>query len=283
MTWELFAIISIVTTSIAALLERTLMKNDTSDPISFAIVFQFFLGFVTLGFALLFGKFVLPHDASMWFRYVISALLWAGATVASLKAMKLLQVGEATIIGTSSSVVAVFFGIVLFKEHLSLQSMIGILLIFLAVLIVFSEKLSFKSRSGVLFALASAVGGGLATINDVIILRTYEAFSYTTLMSLLPGVVLLLVFPKHVLNQKHLFDSTFLKTMLLLTFFYSIQAIAYYVAIEHGAPISKLSPVIRVSIILTVVLAAIFLKERSHIWKKILAAVVVTVGAILIG
>lgn len=81
MTWELLAIISIITTSIAALFERILMKEDSSNPISYAIVFQFLLGFVTWGFAMVFGKFVLPHDSSMWLRYVLSALLWAGATI----------------------------------------------------------------------------------------------------------------------------------------------------------------------------------------------------------
>lgn len=283
MTWELLALISIVTTSVAALFERILMRDDTSDPISFAIVFQFMLGFVTFGFALLFGKFILPHDASMWFRYLISTLLWAGSTVASLKAMKTLHVGEATIIGTSSVVVAILFGVLLFKEQMSFVTIMGISLIFLAIWIVFSEQISFKSRSGITFAFISALCGGTATINDIIILKTYEAFSYTTIMSLLPGLALFIAFPKHIFTQKHLFTWKFLKTMLLLSVFYSLQAITYYVAIERGAPVSKLSPIIRSSIILTVVLGAIFLKERSFMWKKVLAAVVVTIGAILVG
>lgn len=283
MSWEIFALASIITTSIAALLERVLMREDTSDPISFTIVFQFLLGAVTFGFAMIFGKFILPHDSSMWFRYIISGVLWASATVASLKAMKTLHVGEATIIGTSSTIVSIIFGITLFKEQLSLTSIIGILLIFLAIFIVFSEKLSFQSKSGILFAFMSAVFGGVAVINDVIILKTYEAFSYTTLMSLLPGFILLLAFPKHLVKQKKLFTCKFLQTMVLLAIFYSVQAITYYVAIEHHAPISKLSPMIRSSIILTVILAALFLKERTHILKKLIAAVVVTLGTILVG
>jgi uncharacterized membrane protein len=283
MNWELFAVISILTTSIAALLERVLMRDDSSNPISFAIVFQFLLGFITLCFALMFGKFILPHDISMWFRYIVSALLWAGASVVSLKAMKLLPVGEATIIGTTNAIVSIFLGFLIFGERLANQSIIGILLIFLAIWIVFSKNLSFKSKPGILFALLSAFFGGCAVINDMIILKTYEAFSYTSIISFLPGIVLLIIFPKTLMKNRNLFNRKTLKTMILLAVFYSIQAITYYLAIEHKAPISKLSPITKSSIILTVLLAALILKEKSQMPKKILAAIIVTIGAILVG
>ncbi|MFA5026231.1 MAG: DMT family transporter [Candidatus Shapirobacteria bacterium] len=283
MPWELFAIISIVTTSIAALLERVLMKDDSSDPISFAIIFQLLLGIVTWCFALIFGKFILPHDSSVWFRYLISAVLWAGATVASLKAMKLLPVAEATIIGSSGTIISILFGVLFFKEKIVISTIFGTILIFSAILIVFSENLSFKSKSGIFLALLSALFGATAVINDMIILKSYEAFSYTTIMSLLPGFVLLFIFPKHLFNSRNLFNKKMLRTMVFLAIFYSIQAITYYLAIEQKAPISKLSPITKSSIILTVLFGAIFLKERSHVSKKILAAVVVTLGVILIG
>ena len=283
MNWELFAVMGIITTSIAALFERVLMRDDTSDPISFAIIFQFLLGAITLSLALVFGKFILPTDGTMWFRYIISAFLWAGSTAASLNAMKLLPVGEAIIIGTFNIIVTITLGILLFNEKLSLNTILGTLLIITAILIVFSEKLSFKSRSGIIFALLSAFFGGIAVINDMFILNTYEAFSYTTIMSILPGFVLLLVFPKQLIKNYRLFNLKIIKTMTLLAFFYSIQAITYYLAIEQNAPISKLSPLSKSSIILTVLLAAIFLKEKTHIPKKILAAIIVTVGAVLVG
>lgn len=283
MNWEFFAFISIISTSIAALFERALMRDDTSNPISFAIIFQFVLGAITLCLALVFGKFILPTDGTMWFRYIISAFLWAGSTVASLNAMKLLPVGEAIIIGTFNVIVTITLGIILFNEQLTPNAILGTLLIILAILIVFSEKLSFKSKSGIIFALLSALFGGIAVINDIFILKTYEAFSYTTIMSFLPGLVLLSFFPKQLIKNYSLFNFKIIKTMMLLAFFYSIQAVTYYMAIEQNAPISNLSPLSKSSIILTVLLAAIFLKERTHIPKKIFAAIIVTVGAILVG
>jgi uncharacterized membrane protein len=101
-------------------------------------------------------------------------------------------------------------------------------------------------------------------------------------MSFLPGVILTLAFPKELKNVKSLFIRKDFRVMLLLTFFYSIQAVAYYLAYQKGAPISTLATLTKASIVLTVILAAIFLKERENLPKKAFAALMITVGAILL-
>ncbi|NMC60639.1 MAG: hypothetical protein GYA51_14835 [Candidatus Methanofastidiosa archaeon] len=53
--------------------------------------------------------------------------------------------------------------------------------------------------------------------------------------------------------------------------------------IEKNTPLSKLSPITKASIILIVLLGAIFLKERLNLTKKLIAAVVLSIGAILVG
>jgi uncharacterized membrane protein len=46
---------------------------------------------------------------------------------------------------------------------------------------------------------------------------------------------------------------------------------------------SQLTPLSKSSIILTVILAAIFLQEKSNLKQKVVAALLVTVGAVLLG
>jgi len=70
--------------------------------------------------------------------------------------------------------------------------------------------------------------------------------------------------------------------MIVFCIFYSIQGIAYYLAFQKDAPVSQLSPLVRSSIVLTVLLGAIFLKERQDLVKKLFAAVIVSAGAILV-
>lgn len=283
MTWLILATISIVTVSIATLLERVLMKGHESDPISYAIVFQFTLGIISLVFALLIGKFVLPDLKVYSFRFIISAFLWAATTVFSFKAIKTLTAGEFTILTTSGSVVTMVLGIFLLKEVFNLRIAIGALLVFISIWITNSNKITFKSRQGVLFALLSAFCSGIAVVNDAFILKNYDAFSYLAIMSLLPGILLSVLFPKKLIETKALLNIKSIKIVSIFCLFSFIQAITYYLAYQRGAPVSQLSPLTKSSVVLTVIMGAIFLNERKDLLKKVIASIVVTLGVILLG
>ncbi len=283
MTWQVLAILSTITVSIAYLLQRVLLKDEDSDPIGYAIVFQFVLGFISLLFALSFGKFIFPSSPDQLPRFILSAILWAGSTVFVFKALKILNAGETTVLTSSSAVVTIALGTTLLGEHLRITTLIGSVFILASIWIINTEKLSFSSKKGVLFALISALCTGLASVNDAFIMRSYEAFSYTTIMSFLPGFVLLIVFPKRIKTIKKLCTSRFMLLMSILCIFFSLQAITYYLAFQNGAPVTTLTPLTKASIVLTVILAAVFLGERSNLLKKFLAAVIVIIGAILLG
>ena len=282
MPWYFFAIISVLGISIAILLERLLMKEENSNPISYAIIFQFLVGIISLIITVLLNKFVLPENANLLPRFFVSAFLWAGMTVFNFKAIKTLTAGEITILGTSGTVISILLGILFLGETLKISGILGILLIFAAILIINSDKLSFNSKRGVMFALLSAICGGVAVVNDAFILRSYEAFSYMAIISLLPGFILLLLFPKQFLESKKLLNLRGIKLMTIFCIFYSIQGIAYYLAFQKGAPVSQLSPLVRSSIVLTVLLGAMFLKERQNLLKKLFAAVIASAGAIMV-
>lgn len=275
--------INVVTTSIASLLQRVLMKEDKSDPIGYAIIFQILLGLSSLLFTIIFSKFVFPPVTKMPLYFVLSAFLWTGYTVLSFYALKRLNAGEVTILISSSSLITVSLGILLLHETLRLQSIIALLLVFGALFVVTSEKLSFSSKKGVMLALIAALCSGIAVVSDAIILKSYEAFSFMAFMSFLPGIILFMAFPKRIGKIIPVLNTKFIFTMILFSVIYSIQGIAYYFAFTKGAPISQLAPITRASVVLTVILAAIFLKERSQLTRKIFAAILMTIGVILLG
>ena len=282
MTWPLFATISVITLSVATLLGRVLMKEGKSDPISCAMVFQFMLGFFCLLLSLVFKKFTFPPVGFSVIRFGVSSFLWAGATVFGLWSIKKLSASEATIVGASSSVFTIFLGVLVLGETLGVAAIVGTLLTLVSIVIVSSEKLSFSSKEGVIYALLGSACAGSAVVNDAIILRTYEAFSYTTIMSFLPGVVLVILFSKHLHGLRKLLNKTTLSLMALFCFLYSVQAITFYLAYGAGAPIAQLSPFTKSSIVLTVILAAIFLNERKNMLKKSIAALLVFIGVALL-
>ncbi len=281
MSWLVLALISIITLSVSSVLSRVLLKKN-SNPVGYAIIFQFVLGLISLLFALTLKRFVLPPADASIPRFVLSAFLWAGSTAFGFQTLKRLNAGESTILASSGTFVTIILGIILLGEVFRTASLIGTAFIFLAVWIITTEKLTFQSRKGIVYGLLSSVFAGVAVVNDAVILKTYEAFSYTAIMSFLPGFILLALFPKQMIKIPKMFDKNTLPLITILCVFYSIQAITYYLALQNGAPISRLSPMIKSSIVLTVILAALFLKERSDLNKKFAAALMVTIGAILL-
>ncbi|PIP52190.1 hypothetical protein COX09_03000, partial [Candidatus Beckwithbacteria bacterium CG23_combo_of_CG06-09_8_20_14_all_47_9] len=100
------------------------------------------------------------------------------------------------------------------------------------------------------------------------VLHTKVIHYHMTIISLLPGLILLLLFPKQFIESKKLINLKRIRLMIVFCIFYSIQGIAYYLAFQKDAPVSQLSPLVRSSIVLTVLLGAIFLKERQDLVKK---------------
>lgn len=284
MTWLILALICVVSVSIATILERVLLKDDDSDPIAYAIVFQLIIGIMILGVTLILNKFVFPSlNLTTYIRFFVSTILWAGSTVLGFQAIKRITATEVTILASSGTVVSIMLSVLFLKEVISFKLIFGTILVLVSVYIINSEKLTFKSRQGIVFALLSALCGGIAVVNDVIILQTYEVFSYVSIMALSPGIVLMIFFPKKLIKTKALIFSKTFKLMLIFSFFYAIQAVTYYLSYQSGAPLSKLAPITKSSIILTVLLGIIFLHERKDLSKKIIATILVTTGVILIG
>jgi len=282
MSWLVLALISIITLSVASILARVLLKKEGSNPTGYAIIFQFILGIISLLIAFALKKFVLPPFESSIPRFTLSSLLWAGSTAFGFQTLKRLNAGESTILGSSGTFITIGLGIIFLGEVFKVTTLVGTVLILLSVWVITTEKLSFKSREGIIFGLLSSAFAAVAVVNDAVILKTYEAFSYTAIMSFLPGFVLLVVFPQQIIKIPKMFDKKTFPLISILCVFYSVQAITYYLALQNGAPISQLSPMIKSSIVLTVILAAVFLKERSNLNKKLIAAIMVTIGAIIL-
>lgn len=282
MTWQVLAAISVLSLSIANLLQRVLMREEDSEPIGTAIVFQFLLGFMGLVSALIFHRFIWSTAIIFSFPFLFSAILWAMSTVFTFKAVKLIGAGENTIFSTISTVITIILGVVLFHEVFTGQTILGSFLILFSVILVAYDHLSFSSGKGMVFAVIASIASSIAVVNDIAILKHYEAFSYMAMMSIAPGVLLACIFPQHVLRVWSKEFIGRLHTVGIFTLLYTIQGISYYLAFKYGALISHMSPISKTTVIMTVILSAIFLGERKKLPSKLLAAVLTLVGVLLI-
>ncbi|MFH0772992.1 MAG: EamA family transporter, partial [bacterium] len=123
---------------------------------------------------------------------------------------------------------------------------------------------------------------GVAVVNDVVIIRTYNPISFVPVMSFMPGIIIAIIFFKKLPQMKKLFRPKPFSHVAIYALFYGVGAVTFYQALDSGASVSQLSPISRASIIVTVILSALFLNERKDIKKKIMSAVLVSIGVLLL-
>lgn len=278
--WHAFAFGTVIFSSLAALLIRSLMKHDKHDAVLSMVVFQFMLTIITLLFALMKG-FSFPFPAELWPRMILSALLYATGSLCNFYASKHLGAGELTILNAGGAVITIILGVLVIGNSFSVQYALGTVLILLSIWVLYAGT-RMKFNKGVWYAVGVAVSYAVAVINDVIIIRTYDPISFIPVMSFMPGFIILLVFHRRLKKINLFFKYSVLIHIFQYSFFYALAAITFYMALDAGAPISQLSPISRASIITTVILSALFLNERKDLVKKIISACLVSIGVLLL-
>jgi drug/metabolite transporter (DMT)-like permease len=281
MNWFCLVVINVLLVSLSTLLQRILMKEEGSDPFIYALVFQLVVTFVVSIYA--FGRgFHLPNLTPLLPFIGLMVVFYGFANVTLFKALQLGEASEVSVISSSRSLWTVLVAVTLLGEPLTTKKLLGALLVFLGIVFVFWKSKRFKFRKEHLFALLAAVLFGIAFANDTFLLRSFDAPSYTAFAFFLPSIFLMIIRPNAVRGMKAFFNLKKLGNMLLLAIFYGGAAVAIYSSYRAGGEASQIAPISQSSVIVTVLLAAIFLKERADFPRKIAAAMIVFLGVVLL-
>ncbi len=280
MAWQLLTAISVVTLSISVLLQRLLLHNDKSDPFAYVVVFQGLVAILVAMYAIVHG-FHMPNFGKYWFAITVTVLLYGAGHIAYAKTLQKVEASIFTILFATNAIWTMFMGLILFHEHLTAMQIIGVLFIFASVGILAERKGAFKFDSGVLLGLLTGLLFGFATATWAYVGRHADAASWTALSFAGPSLVVLATHPKAVKDMKPFLRGTKFTRMILLGVFFSISAVTLLTAYQRGN-VSLIAPLQQTTIIVTILLAVIFLHERKRLWVKTAAAAICFVGVLLI-
>lgn len=281
-SWQILLTISILAYSFSTLLQRILLKNNTSDPIAYSIFFQLFTTVIMFIFALIHG-FQIPNLLAFWPNILLMIILYAGLNILSFKSLHLIEASEYTVLFVTRAFWTILIAVLFLGEHISLVQILGTCLVLLGVIFVSYKKKKFSFNKGALYALLAAVFLGIAFANDAYIVRNMDVPSYEVFAFILPALLIMAMYPKSVGKMKSLFRPMILLKLFLFCTLYAVAVITIFFAYQVGHNVAELSALNQLSTILTVLLAIIFLKETSDFWKKVLGSFLAFVGAILIG
>ena len=132
MTWQLLLTISVISYSLAILVQRILLKDKESDAVAYAVVFQLLT-------AALISIYVLGHGikvgplALLLPNLVLMAILYAVGNIFIFKALKLGEASEFTILFTTRVFWTILVAIIFLGERFSTSQFVGTFLIWASV------------------------------------------------------------------------------------------------------------------------------------------------------
>jgi uncharacterized membrane protein len=280
--WLYLAITSLIAASFLGILRKILIKNDTNT-LDSVILFQFVSAFF-LSFLFIFNDFSFPSISTYPINYLITGVFWGGSMVLLFNAYKLLEASEIAILATTEIVLVLFLGKMILNELITFPMIMGVILIILSIIIIsINRNKSYKFNKGYLYVTGAAILAAFADINDVYLLRNTGPLSYIFIALILPGIF---VYSIKILKQRTFkidLQKLDLKILVILSFAAVIATLPFYFAIVNEGQISQVLPIYKTSIIFTVLLSSIILKERKNLSKKLFSAILAVLGVILIG
>jgi len=284
MNWQIYLLIGIIAASVCALLQKTVVTKKSVDPILFSAAFQLSVALI-LGIVAFIKGFNIPANlAPIALNLILMPALYTLGNIAKFKSLKSIDASEFTVIIQASTVISVIAAVFLLNESFVYKQILGLLLVVAAVLLVtLKDKIHFKFSKGEFWGIVAAIAMGLAFVNDAYILRSFDVYSYAFLAFLSPGIITL-AFTGH--NRLAGFKNLATKKIAYkfggAALIFAIGTIAVYSAYNLGRNAAQISSIFQTSTILIVILAAIFLRERKHLFKKFAAAIISIIGVILL-
>ena len=281
MSWFALALVYVLLASFGNIFRKILLRNDKSDAVGAAIIFQF-LGCAICLIVALWHGFQMPPVREYPVNFLFNMILWGCSTLFLYKAYKHIEASEVTILFTLESVVTIVTATTFLHETFTYLNVLGAALILIAVIVMSQTSGKMKFNKGVMFATISSLFAGTAVVNDAFIIKHADTLSFLVIGFFLPGVFMLIINPTVVKRMKPLFKPALFIKNFIQTAFVAFGAMAFYLAISYGGEASQVNTIAQAAVVLTVILAAIILKERDHLWKKSICAILVTIGVLLL-
>ena len=281
MSWQLLTAISVLSLSSSVLLQRVLLHKDKLNPYSYVVVFQGIVGVLLMVFALIYG-FKLPNIQTLIFPAVLSIVAFGLGHIVYAKTLQLVDASSFSVLFATQAIWIMLLGIGLFHELLSILQIAGAILIFGSIGLLSKGVHKMSIDKGTALGLLTGLLFGIAITSWSYVGRHTDGLSWAAISFIGTSLVAYLIKPQPLARMRAIVVGKLLPKLLLLGILYAIGSLGTLFAYRQGA-FSIVTPLRQTSIIVTVLLALIFLsKERTRVRQKLAAALVCFVGVVLI-
>ena len=211
----------------------------------------------------------------------ISCIFYAFADRTYATARKGTEVSTYGILAQIAPIFIFMWGILFFKEPVIIKKIIGLVLIVFGNILVLYKKGKLTWNKYVLFSLIGNLFFSIGVSIDVGISDQFNLPFYISMTLIVPAIIIILIGRikvKSLINEFKVGDK---KAILTVSAIWGIMLCTKFRAYHFGE-FSTVTAIGATVSILNVIAAYFLLKEKDSVFRKIIAAVLVTIGVILV-
>ncbi len=264
--WLIAAALSAVFAGLTAILAKCGIKKTNSDVATalrtiVVLVFSILMVFIVGS-----QRAIADIEAKSWVFLILSGLATGASWICYFKALSMADVNKVVPIDKSSTIISVFLAIVLFNETNNLAvKLIGTILIGAGTYMMIEKKETDKEAENskwLIYAVLSAVFAALTSVLAKIGISGVESNLATAIRT---AVILIMawgiVLAKGEQSGVKDIDKKELIFIGLSGLATGASWLCYYYAVQNGV-LSVVVPIDKMSVLLTVIFSAVFLKEK---------------------
>lgn len=278
-TWYFNIIVYLILYIIFTQFYKIATKSSKDDG-ALTVLLQFLGGIIVLLFIPLF-KFNIPTNVSTYVMLGIACIFYAIADRVNTTARRGLEVSIYSILGQLSTVFVILWGLIFFKEAIVIKKIIGALLILFGNVAVLYKKGKFEWNKYILFSLLGNLALSIGISVDVGISDKFNMPIYVAATLIVPSLILLIFERIKIKNIIDEYKNGNKKAINIVCLTWGIMIISMLRAYQYGS-VTTIAPLCSITTILNVFVAYFMLKEKDQMPRKILAAIIVILGIVLI-
>lgn len=239
------------------------------------------IGTIAVLFAIPFFEMKFPQDPKVYIFLILAIIFYAINDRLNTTVRSGIEASTFSIIKQLSTVFMIFAGILFFKEEFVINKFIGAILIILSNILIFYKKGNEKPNRYVLLGILANVFYTIALFLDVNISENFNLPIYVAISLGIPIILIALaekISPKVIIDE---FKNGNKPAIILTAITWSYMILAQLRAYQLGN-VSVVAPLCALTVILNVIVGYIFLKEKDNLMKKIISALLIIIGVILI-
>ncbi len=277
--WETWVVIYLISAVLFAQVFKSTNRNMKSAG-ALTILLEFFTALFALLF-IPFFPFTLPDNPSIYITLLIVTLIYAITDRLNIEARYGLDPSTFSVLKQLSTVFMIFFGFVFLNEKMIAIRMIGAIIIILANLILAFEKGKIRINRYFMMSFISNFLFAIAMLLNVNISDYFNLAFYTIITVLIPACLIKLFGRYKLKDLKREFDTYNKKKFLISAFSWCLMLISSVKAYQLG-DIAVVAPIFTLTSIMNAVIEFVVFKNKNRIVQKLIAAILLTLGVILV-